>query len=60
MAALRERFIKSVAAACVLSYVLGVGDRHLENMLVTDDGKLVHVDFFYFTDLVFLKCIICL
>lgn len=45
--ALRERFIKSVAAACVLSYVLGVGDRHLENMLVTDDGKLIHVDFFY-------------
>ena len=44
---LRNRFIKSVAAACVLSYVLGVGDRHLENMLVTDDGKLIHVDFAY-------------
>jgi hypothetical protein len=47
VSALRERFVKSVAAACVLSYVLGVGDRHLENMLVTDDGKLIHVDFFY-------------
>lgn len=44
---LRNRFIKSVAAACVLSYFLGVGDRHLENMLVTDDGKLIHVDFYY-------------
>lgn len=44
---LRKRFIKSVAAACVLSYVLGVGDRHLENMLVTDNGELIHVDFFY-------------
>lgn len=44
---LRTRFVKSVAAACVLSYVIGVGDRHLENMLVTDDGKLIHVDFSY-------------
>ena len=44
---LRQRFIKSVAAACVLSYVLGVGDRHLENMLVTDNGELIHVDFSY-------------
>lgn len=44
---LRMRFVKSVAAACVLSYVIGVGDRHLENMLVTDDGKLIHVDFSY-------------
>ena len=44
---LRTRFVKSVAAACVLSYVIGVGDRHLENMLVTDDGKLIHVDFGY-------------
>ena len=44
---LRKRFISSVAAACVLSYVIGVGDRHLENMLVTDDGRLVHVDFSY-------------
>jgi len=47
VAGLRERFVKSVSAACVLSYVLGVGDRHLENMLVTDDGELVHVDFSY-------------
>lgn len=45
--ALRTKFVKSVAAACVLSYVIGVGDRHLENMLVTDDGKLIHVDFSY-------------
>lgn len=47
VASLRTRFVKSVAAACVLSYVLGVGDRHLENMLVTDTGELIHVDFYY-------------
>lgn len=47
IATLRKRFIQSVAAACVLSYVLGVGDRHLENMLVTDEGELIHIDFSY-------------
>jgi phosphatidylinositol 3-kinase len=26
---------------------MGVGDRHLENILVTKDGKLLHIDFSY-------------
>jgi phosphatidylinositol 3-kinase len=26
---------------------MGVGDRHLENILVTRDGKLLHIDFSY-------------
>ena len=32
---LREKFIKTCVSSCVLCYVLGVGDRHLENILVT-------------------------
>ena len=43
----RNIFIKSCTSACVLSYMLGVGDRHLENMLVTEKGELVHIDFSY-------------
>ena len=31
----------------VLCYVLGVGDRHLENILVTKNGDLLHIDFSY-------------
>ena len=42
---IREKFIKTCVSSCVLCYVLGVGDRHMENILVTKLGKLLHIDF---------------
>lgn len=42
---IRERFIKSAAAYCVISYLLGVGDRHLDNIMVTTNGHLFHIDY---------------
>ena len=44
---MRKKFIKTCVSSCVLCYVLGVGDRHLENILVTKDGDLCHIDFSY-------------
>jgi len=43
----RERFKKSLVAYSIISYLLGVGDRHMENIMLTDKGVLFHVDYGY-------------
>lgn len=34
-----DTFVKSCAGYCVITYLLGVGDRHLDNLLLAPDGK---------------------
>lgn len=42
-----DTYVKSSAGYCVITYLLGVGDRHLDNLLLTTKGNLFHVDFGY-------------
>lgn len=42
-----ETFVRSCAAYSVLTFVLGVGDRHLDNLLLRKNGAFMHVDFGY-------------
>lgn len=42
----RSAYTKSVAATSMVGYILGLGDRHINNILVdTGTGSLVHIDF---------------
>lgn len=45
---IKNQFINNYSAICLITYIFGIGDRHLENFLIqTSTGSIVMIDFGY-------------
>lgn len=46
----KRRFLQSLAISSCLSYILGLGDRHLDNIMINKSGQIFNIDYGYLMD----------
>jgi len=46
----KRKFLQSLAISSSLSYILGLGDRHLDNIMINNLGQIFHIDYGYLMD----------
>lgn len=47
MSDILNKYMYSLAQYTLQSYFLGIGDRHTQNIMITQDGSIFHIDFEY-------------
>ena len=44
---IKSRFTQSLSISSCISYIIGLGDRHLDNIMINKKGQIFHIDYAY-------------